>query len=484
MPELASELLPILPLDDVVVLPHMTVTIAIDGDDQEGAVNAAAEGNNRLLLVPRVEGRFASVGTVGRVQESGALPNGTKVAIVRGEGRAKVGAGQVGVGGALWVQIEPIQVADPATPRAEELAGEYRALLENLLETRGVAEAIRFVRGARTPDHLTDLAGYSPDLSVEQKVRILETLDVEERLTLLIDWTKRILAEASLKEQIRSEVAEGMEKTQREFFLRQQLEAIRKQLGEGSTDVSGGYRKKLEAAGMPEAIRAEVEREIDRLERTSEQSPEHGWIRTYLDWMFDMPWDTRSEDNFDLSEARRILDADHTGLDDVKDRIIEFLAVRKLRQERGLEVVGGRGSGAIITLVGPPGVGKTSLGESVARALGRKFARVSLGGIHDEAEIRGFRRAPTSAPSRDGSSALSRKQGPRTRSSCSMKLTRLAAAGGAIPRRRCSRSSTRRRTAPSATTTWRSISTSPRCSSSPPPTSARPSRVRCSTAWS
>ena len=221
---------------------------------------------------------------------------------------------------------------------------------------------------------------------------MLETLDVEARLRLLIDWTRDILAEASLKEKIRSEVNEGMEKTQREFLLRQQLEAIKKELGEGGDDVVAGYRKRVEEAGMPENVRTEVERELDRLERTSEQNPEHGWIRTYLDWMLDIPWNVRSEDNYDLADARRILDEDHTGLDDVKSRIIEFLAVRKLRQERGLSVLGGRGSGAIITLVGPPGVGKTSLGESVARALGRKFARVSLGGIHDEADIRGHRR--------------------------------------------------------------------------------------------
>jgi ATP-dependent Lon protease len=143
---------------------------------------------------------------------------------------------------------------------------------------------------------------------------------------------------------------------------------------------------------MPEAVLTEVNRELDRLERTSEQNPEYGWIRTYLDWMLDIPWNVRSEDNYDLVKARQILDEDHTGLSDVKDRIIEFLAVRKLRKERGLEVLGGRGSGAIITLVGPPGVGKTSLGESVARALGRKFTRVSLGGIRDEADIRGHRR--------------------------------------------------------------------------------------------
>ncbi|TME66998.1 MAG: endopeptidase La, partial [Chloroflexi bacterium] len=213
-----------------------------------------------------------------------------------------------------------------------------------------------------------------------------------ERLSTLIKWTKAILADASLKEKIRSEVADGMEKTQREFLLRQQMEAIKKQLNEGQTDVVTGYRERIAQAGMPENVLTEVNRELDRLERTSEQNPEYGWIRTYLDWMLDIPWNVRSEDNYDLTKARQILDEDHTGLGDVKDRIIEFLAVRKLRQERGLEVLSGRGSGAIITLVGPPGVGKTSLGESVARALGRKFTRVSLGGIRDEADIRGHRR--------------------------------------------------------------------------------------------
>src|SRR5258705_4592267 len=169
------------------------------------------------------------------------------------------------------------------------------------------------------------------------------------------------------------------------------MEAIKKQLNEGQTDVVSTYRERVAKAGMPENVLTEVNRELDRLERTSEQNPEYGWIRTYLDWMLDIPWNVRSEDNYDLLEARRILDQDHTGLSDVKDRIIEFLAVRKLRKERGLEVLGGRGSGAIITLVGPPGVGKTSLGESVARALGRQFARVSLRGIRDEDDIPGHR---------------------------------------------------------------------------------------------
>jgi ATP-dependent Lon protease len=391
MTELTTELLPILQLDDAVVLPGMTVPLAIEGDNQQAAVTAAQNGNRRLLLVPRVGGTFSAIGTVAQLVESGKLPTGADVSILQGLHRARIGSGQSDIGGALWVQVEPLPDGDP-TDAARELAREYRALIESLLESRGAGRVIEAVRSVRHPGQLADLSGYSPDLSVEQRLTVLETLDIEERLTQLIAWTKDILADVSVREKIRTEVNEGMEKTQRDYLLRQQMEAIKKQLGEGGDNLAAGYRARLEDAGMPDIVRKEVEREIDRFEATSEQNPEHGWIRTYLDWIFEIPWNVRSEDNFDLAEARRVLDADHTGLEDVKDRILEFLAVRKLRHERGLTVSGGRGSGAIITLVGPPGVGKTSLGESVAHALGRKFARVSLGGIHDEAEIRGHRR--------------------------------------------------------------------------------------------
>ncbi len=386
-----SELLPVLPMDDVVVLPHMTVTLAVEGDSQKAAIEAARQGSRLVLLVPRIDGQFGKIGTVARLGDSAELPTGAEAFMIRGEYRARLGSGQADIAGALWVKADPIPDPEPSE-KATELGREYRAMLENLVESRGVPQVVQFLRAAKTPSHLSDLAGYSPDLTMEQKLEVLETLDLEERLAKLIGWTKQILADASLKERIRSDVAEGMEKTQREFMLRQQLEAIKKQLNEGGTDVVSTYRERVAKAEMPEGVLTEVNRELDRLERTSEQNPEYGWIRTYLDWMLDIPWNVRSEDNYDLGEARRILDEDHTGLSDVKDRIIEFLAVRKLRKERGMEVLGGRGSGAIITLVGPPGVGKTSLGESVARALGRKFTRVSLGGIRDEADIRGHRR--------------------------------------------------------------------------------------------
>ncbi len=392
MSEPQSQLLPILPVTQGVVLPHMVVTTVVEGEEATAAVAAARSGDQLVLVVPRIDGRYARIGTVGRIEDVGQLPTGVEAVVLRGLHRAHLTSAATANGGALWVHVDPVPDPESTSERAHELAREYRALIENVLESRGAPGAVQMVRGIQHPGQLADMSGYSPDLSPQQKVEVLETLDVEARLERLVAWTRDILAEISVKDRIKTEVNERMEKGQRDFLLRQQLEAIKRQLGEGDDGVVADYRRKLEDAGLPEAVRGEVERELDRLERTSEQSPEHGWIRGYLDWVLAMPWAVRSDDRFDIQEARRILDADHSGLDDVKDRIIEFLTVRRRRQERGLAAVGGRGSGAIITLVGPPGVGKTSLGESVARALGRKFARVSLGGVHDEAEIRGHRR--------------------------------------------------------------------------------------------
>jgi ATP-dependent Lon protease len=390
MPDIQK--LPVLPSTQAVILPRMTAPVPVDSEDARNAVKAALQEGGLLLVLPRVESRYATIGAVAKIEETGKLPDGTEAVVVQGRVRARLGRVEPGLEGALWAEVEP--VPDPQAPseRARQLAHEYRAVIENILEIRGASQIAQVLRGIEHPGHLADMSGWSPDLSQARKVEILETLDLEERLEKLIGWNREILAELQLKEQLRAEVSERMEKNQREFILRQQLEAIKRQLGEGGGDVVSEYRKRADAAGMPEAARKEFDRELERLERTSEQSPEQGWIRNFLDWMLDVPWSQRTEDSYDLVQARRILDEDHYGLDDVKDRIIEFLAVRKRRQEKGWAEEDGRGSGAIITLVGPPGVGKTSLGESVARALGRKFARISLGGIHDEAEIRGHRR--------------------------------------------------------------------------------------------
>jgi ATP-dependent Lon protease len=292
------------------------------------------------------------------------------------------------------VEVEVIE--EPSAPdEAHELAREYRAVLENILLSRGAGRLAERLADVTEPGRMADMSGYSPDLSLAQKVEVLETVDVVARLRLVIAWAREVLADLTLRERIKTDVEEGMEKTQREFLLRRQLESIRKELGQiGSDDEDApdDYRSKVEARDLPDAVRKAVDREVDRLERMSEQNPEHGWIRTWLDTVLELPWGEESEDRLDIAEASRILDEDHDGLADVKDRILEHLAVRKLQAERGLAPVGGRGAGAILALVGPPGVGKTSLGESVARALGRSFVRVALGGVRDEAEIRGHRR--------------------------------------------------------------------------------------------
>src|SRR5262245_19023757 len=393
MAQLDTQILPLLPLTSGVVLPGMVVTLTIESDEARRPIAAAESSDGELLLVPKIGAAYAKIGTVAKVEDIGRLRGGLEALVIRGLYRAVVGTGVAGTGETTWVQFEPRPDPEVVSERGRELAREYRAVLESIVEARGVPEVADFLRGISDPGQIADTAGYSPDLTIEQKVEVLETLDVEQRLEKVLDWAKEVLAEVELKDKIRSDVREGMQKNQREYILRQQMEAIKKELGEDSEEnIVEEYRKKIDAANMPEGAKQEAERELGRLERTSEQSPEYGWIRTYLDWMVEIPWDVRTDDNLDIVEARRILDEDHTGLEDVKDRIIEYLAVRKLRQERGLGAAVGRGSGAILTLVGPPGVGKTSLGESVARALGRKFVRISLGGIHDEAEIRGHRR--------------------------------------------------------------------------------------------
>jgi ATP-dependent Lon protease len=394
MPELSVETLPLLPLTSGVVLPGMVVTATLETPEARSATSAARDADQLLVLVPKVGERYARVGTVAAIEDAGELPGGQMAVVVRGMHRAAISVGVAGTGTATWVQVARLEEPTPS-PRAHELAREYRAVTESILESRGARQIVETLRGVEDPGQLADTAVYSPDLSFERKVELLETVDVEERLTKVLGWAREALAEQEIKDRIRRDVSEGMEKSQREFLLRQQLTAIRKELGEldgDDEDLIAGYRRKLDEAELTEDARKAVEREIGRLERTPEQNPEHGWIRTWLDTVTELPFGKKSEDRLDIGGARVVLDEDHTGLEDVKDRIIEYLAVRKLRTERGIEPTGGRGSGTIIALVGPPGVGKTSLGESVARAMGRKFVRVALGGIRDEAEIRGHRR--------------------------------------------------------------------------------------------
>jgi ATP-dependent Lon protease len=384
---------PVLFVSEPIVLPGMVVPIELD-EAARAAVDAAqATPTRTLLIAPRLDDRYPTHGVLASIVQVGRVPGGGAAAVVRGESRAHIGSGTTGPGAALWVEVDEIADAEP-TEETKALAAEYKKLLLAMLQRREAWQIVDVVNKITDPSALADTAGYASYLSDVQKRQLLETEDVDARLQVLIDWTAEHLAEVEVSDKISQDVREGMEKTQKEFLLRQQLNAIRKELGEtdDSTGSSDDYRSRIEAAELPEKVREAALREVGKLERSSEQSPEGGWIRTWLDTVLDLPWNTRTEDSNDLKAAREILDADHHGLDDVKDRIVEYLAVRTRRAQRGLQVVGGRGSGAVMVLAGPPGVGKTSLGESVARALGRKFVRVALGGVRDEAEIRGHRR--------------------------------------------------------------------------------------------
>jgi ATP-dependent Lon protease len=374
------ETLILVPLDDTVVFPHMNLTSAVDVGDAE-----------RVLLVPRHENDFARVGTVAEVVDRVRLPGGGRAVTLMGLHRAILGAAQSGADGRLRVEADPRPDANPVDGRSRELAREYRAVVEEILELRGDDGRIAsFLRAIVEPGALADSAGYSPEIAFEQKVKLLETLDVTERLELAVSLQRERLAELQVRQRIRDDVQSGAERQQREYFLRRQLESIRKELGDDDGSVVDEYRTKIEEAGMPDAVREQAERELDRLERMGEQTGEASMIRTYLDWLIAVPWAKRSDERLDPVHAREVLDADHAGLEDVKERITEYLAVRKLRRDRG--VPEDKRSGAILTLIGPPGTGKTSVGESIARATGREFVRMSLGGVRDEAEIRGHRR--------------------------------------------------------------------------------------------
>jgi ATP-dependent Lon protease len=384
--------LPVLFLTDLVVLPGMVVPIELDDAARAAVDTAKAHSDDSLLVAPRLEDRYASYGVVAEIVQLGRLATGQPAAVIKAERRVKIGSGVSGPGTALWVEAEELPETAHDTDEIQKLAAEYKGLVIATLQRRDAWQVIDTVNRVADPSTLADLAGYAPWLSDERKRQLLETPDVVARLTTLIEWTKAYIAETEVNDKIADDVREGMEKSQREFLLRQQLNAIRKELGEDEPDGAQDYRARVEEAALPDEVRKAALREVGKLERASDQSPESGWIRTWLDTILELPWNTKTSDSTDISAAREVLDADHHGLDDVKDRIVEYLAIRARRAERGLEVVGGRGSGAVMALVGPPGVGKTSLGESVARALGRKFVRVSLGGVRDEAEIRGHRR--------------------------------------------------------------------------------------------
>ena len=387
--------LPLVPLRETVIFPEMIVPLQVGRDKSVQALNkAVADGTPIALVTQRTPDQedikelseLYEIGTLAKIAQVVQLQDGTVRAIVQGQQRLRVHE---------FVQSDPFILARIEMVEEEPASGlEVQALvrtvqgqIEAYVQSGAPVppEAAVAARNITEPGLLADMVAYSPDMSTEQRQELLETIDVHERLKLVSSFLGRQIEILELKGKIQSEVKSEMDKTQREYILREQLKAIQRELGEDDPQQAeiNELREKVEQAGMPEEIKARAIKEVDRMSRIPSASPEVGVIRTYVDWLIGLPWDVSTEDNLDIKEAAKILDEDHYGLEKIKERILEYLAVRSLAEKI---------RSPILAFVGPPGVGKTSLGKSVARAMGRKFVRMSLGGIHDEAEIRGHRR--------------------------------------------------------------------------------------------
>ena len=343
MAETRVRTLPVLPLTTGVVGPQMVVTLALETPEARAAADDASRGDGRILLVPRLEGgRYARVGTVAKIEQDGGLPGGQRALVVRGLERAVIGAGRTDMGDALWVETEPVALGVVSSPEIDRLVSEYRVTIEAILEHRGARQLAEAITTMHDPHAVADLALYSPDLSFEQKVVVLETLDVEARLRQVLAWAKETLADLSVRDEVRRNLEEEIGKEQREAVLRRQMAAIQKELGEAGDGegLAEGYRARLAGLverGVAASVTEAIGKELDKLARTSPQSPEHGWIVAWLDTVFEVPWGVEAAEALDLDEARRVLDEDHAGLERVKERVLEYLAVRKLRAERGVD---------------------------------------------------------------------------------------------------------------------------------------------------
>ncbi len=387
--------LPLVALRETVIFPEMIVPLQVGREKSVNALNAAvAEGGPIALVTQRQAeqedigdpSELYGVGTLAKIAQVVQLPDGTVRAIVQGQGRLRL-AGFVQTSPYLRAQVEELSDASPAGLETQALMRTVQAQIEQYVANGAPVppEAAVAARNITEPGLLADMVAYSPDMTTEQRQELLETVDVIERLKLVSNFLARQVEILELKGKIQNEVKSEMDKTQREYILREQLKAIQRELGEDDPQQAeiGELRDKVEAAGMPDEIKTRALKEIDRMSRIPSASPEVGVIRTYVDWLIGLPWNVSTEDQLDIKEAARILDEDHYGLEKIKERILEYLAVRTLADTI---------RSPILAFVGPPGVGKTSLGKSIAKAMGRKFVRMSLGGIHDEAEIRGHRR--------------------------------------------------------------------------------------------
>jgi ATP-dependent Lon protease len=387
--------LPLVALRETVIFPEMIVPLQVGRDKSVQALNrAVADGSPIALVTQRQAEReeiedsdeLYGVGTLAKIAQVVQLQDGTVRAIVQGQQRLRL-LEFVSTDPFILARVELLADQQITDLEVQALVRTVQAQIEQYVASGAPVppEAAVAARNITEPGLLADMVAYSPDMSTEQRQEMLETIDVHERLKLVSAFLGRQIEILELKGKIQSEVKSEMDKTQREYILREQMKAIQRELGEDDPQQAevNELRDKVEQAGMPEEIKARALKEIDRMSRIPSASPEVGVIRTYVDWLVGLPWNVSTEDRLDIKEAAKILDEDHYGLEKIKERILEYLAVRSLAETI---------RSPILAFVGPPGVGKTSLGKSVARAMGRKFVRMSLGGIHDEAEIRGHRR--------------------------------------------------------------------------------------------
>ena len=387
--------LPLVALRETVIFPEMIVPLQVGREKSVNALNAAvADGGPIALVTQRIAeqediddpSELYAIGTLAKIAQVVQLQDGTVRAIVQGQGRLRV-HGFTTTEPYLRATVEELPDESPDGLEVQALMRTVQAQIEQYVANGAPVppEAAVAARNISEPGLLADMVAYSPDMSTEQRQEMLETIDVTERLKLVSNFLAHQIEILELKGRIQSEVKSEMDKTQREYILREQLKAIQRELGEDDPQQAeiNELRDKVEAAGMPDEIKARAIKEVDRMSRIPSASPEVGVIRTYVDWLIGLPWNVATDDNLDIKEAARILDEDHYGLEKIKERILEYLSVRTLADEI---------RSPILAFVGPPGVGKTSLGKSIARAMNRKFVRMSLGGIHDEAEIRGHRR--------------------------------------------------------------------------------------------
>jgi len=387
--------LPLVALRETVIFPEMIVPLQVGRDKSVAALNAAVEASSPIALVTqRVADQedindaseLYGVGTLAKIAQVVQLPDGTVRAIVQGQTRIRV-HGFARTDPYLAARVEELAEATPQDVELQALMRSVQAQVEQYVQAGAPVppEAAVAAKNITEPGLLADMTAYSPDMTTEQRQELLETIDIVKRLKLVSTFLARQIEILELKGKIQSEVKSEMDKTQREYILREQLKAIQRELGEDDPQQAEvtELREKVEQSGMPDEVKTRAIKEIDRMSRIPSASPEVGVIRTYVDWLVSLPWNVTTEDRYDIKEAAVILDEDHYGLEKIKERILEYLAVRSLADTI---------RSPILALIGPPGVGKTSLGKSVARAMGRKFVRMSLGGIHDEAEIRGHRR--------------------------------------------------------------------------------------------